>query len=159
MIRTRTARDETSPINIAWLLTLFNVRFNFWLCMLCSMSVRIQWYQLWGIIVFLDHVRWVIDSMGLAIENHFKEMKKTLNKQEFMFIVQYSHWIDGGVLSYQRFKGSSKGWWKNNFVAAKFVKMHEVRWCWYRGEKPLEVLVLYLILKMKRPICLQNDWV
>lgn len=32
-----------------------------------------------------------------------------------MSIVQYSHWIDDGFLSsYQRFKGSLKGWWKKN---------------------------------------------
>lgn len=82
--------NETSPINIAWPLALFNVRFNFscvclfnfifFFCYFQLSAVQCapnQWYnQLYAIIVFLDHVRWVIDWMGLKTRNHFSALQK-----------------------------------------------------------------------------------
>lgn len=81
--------NETSPINIAWLLALFSVRFNFstirsyflfcyphslFSFSVCSV-VQPNDTNYMSIIVFLDHVRWLIDSMGLNIRNHFSALE------------------------------------------------------------------------------------
>lgn len=154
---------------------------------LSSVSVYSQWYQLCTIIVFLDHVRWVIDSMGLTIRNHFIALqrreqerdKKNLCKQEF--IVHCSkftlNWWCFFSSSYQRFKGSFRMWkrLKNTFFLLVVIMLLLSsslvgRNRYYRSVtlKFMKFVDAYsettwggfcLILKMKRPICLQKDWI